>query len=132
MVSLVAILSTGKGTWQEVAQLINKSEFDEVFILTNGFGKDKFTNLPDKKIEVFAFNFEKEIIALTNDFYSALKGYIKFGDIALNISSGSGKEHMALFSAMMKLGAGIRLVSIKDNNIIEISPHLDPETGKVI
>jgi hypothetical protein len=132
MVQFVTILSTGKGTWQEVASLINKPEFDEIYILTNGFGKDKFTNLPDKKLEVFAFDFEKEIDLLAKDFHSALKGYIKFGDIAVNISSGSGKEHMALFSALMKLGVGIRFVTIKNNNVFEVSPHVDIHSGKII
>ncbi|MFT4298003.1 MAG: hypothetical protein ACMXX5_02320 [Candidatus Woesearchaeota archaeon] len=132
MAQLVAILSTGKGTWQEVAALINKPEFDEIFILTNSFGKDKFTNLPDKKIEVFAFDFDKDILLLAKDFYSALKSYIKFGDIAVNMSSGSGKEHMALFSALMKLGAGIRLISIKNTEVVEVSPHVDSETGRII
>jgi len=120
MTQLVAILSTGKGTWAEVAGLINKSEFEEVYILTNSFGKDKFTNLPDKKIEVFVFDFDKDVAAIVKDFYTALKPYIKFGDVAVNISSGAGKEHMALFSAMMKLGSGIRLITLKDNHIVEV------------
>ena len=58
MAQLVALLSTGKGSWAEVAGLMNKSEFDSVFLLTNTFGKDKFTNLPDKKVEIFVFDFD--------------------------------------------------------------------------
>ena len=120
MTQLVALLSTGKGSWADVASLINKPEFDEIYLLTNSFGKDKFTNLPDKKIEIFVFDFDKDIKSLIADFEKALKGYIKFGDVAVNMSSGSGKEHMALFSCMIKLGVGIRLVSIQNNEIIEL------------
>lgn len=120
MTQLVTLLSTGKGTWAEVASLINKPEFDEVFILTNLFGKDKFTNLPDKKIEVLVFDFGKSTSGLAEDMHNVLKKYIKFGDIAVNMNSGTGKEHMALFSAMIKLGVGIRLVAINNNEIIEL------------
>ena len=120
MTQLVALLSTGKGTWAEVASLINKTEFDEVFILTNAFGKDKFTNLPDKKVEVFVVDFDKDVLNLVKDMHSALQAHIKFGDVAINISSGQGKEHMALFSAMIKLGVGIRLVTISNNEIQEL------------
>jgi hypothetical protein len=120
MTQLVTILSTGKGSWAEVAALINKSEFDEVYILTNSFGKEKFTNLPEKKIEIFVFDFDKDILLLSKDFYNALKQHMKFGDIAINMSSGDGKTHMALFSAMIKMGVGIRLVGITNGEVIEL------------
>ena len=32
-------------------------------------------------------------------------------EVALNLSSGSGKEHMALLSAILKSGLGIRLIT---------------------
>ena len=121
MAQLVALLSTGKGTWTEVASLINKPEFDEIFILTNAFGKDKFTNIPQKKVEIIVFDFDNaNVIKLTNDFSLALKNKLSFADVAVNLCSGSGKEHMALLSALIKIGLGMRLVSIKDNQIIEI------------
>lgn len=120
MAQLVVFLSTGKGTWAEAASLINKPEFEEVFILTNFFGKDKFTNLPEKKVEIFVFDFDKDICSLVTDMHHALKEHIKFGDVAVNMSSGSGKEHMALFSAMIKLGIGIRLVTVCNDSIIEL------------
>lgn len=120
MTQLIALLSTGKGSWQEVAGLINKPEFSEIYILTNLFGKDKFTNLPDKKVEVLVFDFEKDVKQLSNDMHNALKPYIKFGDVAVNMASGGGKEHMALFSAVIKLGVGIRLISMQGKEIIEL------------
>ena len=42
-------------------------------------------------------------------------------DMAVNISSGSGKEHAILISTIMKLGYGIRLVDLdKNNDILEM------------
>lgn len=132
MSQFVALLSTGKGSWAEVAGLLNKDEFDEVFLLTNSFGKDKFTNLPNKKVEVFVFDFDKEVELLVKDFVSALKGEIKFGDVAINISSGDGKQHMALISALLNLGVGLRFVTLQNGVVKELTPHMDFETGKIV
>ena len=49
----------------------------------------------------------------------ALEGKIS-GDVAINITSGSGLEHMALLSAMMNLGVGIRFIMATDSEIKEI------------
>ncbi|MFT4304261.1 MAG: hypothetical protein ACMXYG_06865 [Candidatus Woesearchaeota archaeon] len=131
MTQFVGLLSTGKGTWAEVAGLLSKDNFTEIYILTNSFGKDKFTNLPNKKVEIFVFDFDKEIKLLAKDFVSALKSHIKFGDVAVNISSGSGKEHMALISALLNLGVGIRFVALQNGNVIEVTPNMDLNTGKI-
>ena len=132
MGQFIGLLSTEKGSWTEVAKLINKSEFDEIFILTNSLGKSSFQNLPKKKkLEVFVFDFNKPIDVLTKDFAKALKGELNFGEIAINIASGNGKEHMAIICALMNLGAGIRFVTLdKNQNTLELSPHLNFETGK--
>jgi len=132
MAQFVALLSTGKGSWAEVAGLMNKSEFSEIFLLTNTFGKDKFTNLPDKKVEVFVFDFDKETDLLAKDFASALKNEIKFGDVAVNMSSGDGKQHMALISALLGLGVGLRFVTLQGGAVRELTPHLNFDTGKMV
>ena len=41
---LIALLSTGKGTWEQVAGLIKQGEWDNIIILGNDFAK-KFTTL---------------------------------------------------------------------------------------
>ncbi|MFT4343512.1 MAG: hypothetical protein ACMXYE_02075 [Candidatus Woesearchaeota archaeon] len=120
MTQLVALLSTGKGTWADVAGLITKEEFSEIFILTNAFGKEKFVNLPSKPVHVHTFDFNKPIDVLQKDFVQALSGKLQFTDVAVNMSSGSGNEHMALFSALISLGVGIRLVALKDGVIITL------------
>jgi hypothetical protein len=63
------------------------------------------------------FDFSKPVEELFGDIFVALKK--AFGndkmvdlDIAVNITSGQGKEHTALLSALIKLGYGIRLVDI--------------------
>ena len=41
-------------------------------------------------------------------------------EAAVNLISGNGKEHMAVISALMKLGLGIRLIALTPNGIKEI------------
>ena len=40
-------------------------------------------------------------------------------DVAINQSSGSGSEHMAVMSALLKAGVGVRFVYIQDSKIKE-------------
>ena len=42
-------------------------------------------------------------------------------EIAVNFVSGDGREHMALVSALMKMGVGFRLIGLnKESNVIEL------------
>ena len=41
-------------------------------------------------------------------------------EVALNFVSGRGKEHMALVSAVLKLGLGVRFIALKPGGIEEI------------
>ncbi len=117
MADLVACLSTGKGTWGHVSRLINDQEWDNIFLITNEFGKDNFTI--DKKAEMIVVNPNKTITALVEDIKNALDGKLS-GDVAVNLISGSGKEHMALLSALLKLGVGIRFVALTGDGIKEV------------
>ncbi len=56
-----------------------------------------------------------------NDF-SSLKHEKEIDDfeIALNIVSGSGKEHMAILAAVLKLGLAIRFITFENNKVIEL------------
>ena len=121
MVQLVALLSTGKGTWTEVAALIRRDEFDELILLTNAFGKQAFSQLPSKKTHVVVCDFEKSVAVLSEAMIARLKPLIGFNDIAVNMSSGTGHEHMALFAALMRLGTSFRLVTMHEGSILDLS-----------
>lgn len=120
MTSLIACLSTGKDTWGHVARLINEQEWDKIFLITNSFGVEKFKT--NKEMEFIILDIDKPIKELREDIYSQLKNKIKFSEteIALNLYSGSGKEHMVLISSLLKLGLGIRLIATTNNGIEEI------------
>lgn len=118
MTNLVACLSTGKGTWNQIIRLIKSKEWDHVFLITNEFGKEKFQT--NEKISLIVIDTNKYERDLVKDIISALQGKIKDTEVALNLSSGTGKEHMVVLSALLKLGLGIRFVIAAGDNILEI------------
>jgi hypothetical protein len=121
MTSLIVSLSTGKGTWIKVMELINLQEWDKIFIICNEFAKEKFKT--SKNAEYIIINEENPINEISNTIKNALNNKIDDFEIALNIDSGSGKEHMALISSLLKLGLSLRFVSVENNKIIEITPY---------
>ncbi len=118
MVELVACLSTGKGTWGHVSRLINDGTWDNVVLLTNEFGKENFTN--EKNALLLVVDARQPLLDLTAAVHEALKGKIKGTEVAVNLVSGDGKEHMALLTALLKLGLGIRFVALTKEGIKEL------------
>ena len=118
MTELIACLSSGKGTWTQVNRLIQSEDWEKIFLITNEFGKENFK--PQKDVVFVLADFRKEITSLINDLKNALKGDISGLEVALNLVSGEGKEHMAILSALMQLGVGFRLVCATDSGVKEI------------
>ena len=116
MPTLIACLSSGKGTWTEVNKLINSQPWDKVFLITNQFGKENYS-VNNEKIELIVIDTFKEIPELVKVIKSNLNGRIKDFEVALNLVSGSGNEHMALLEAIMELGLNFRLVSVRGNKL---------------
>ncbi|MDP3728449.1 MAG: hypothetical protein Q8R18_03255 [bacterium] len=117
MTDLVACLSTGKGSWIEVAKLINNHEWKNIFLITNDFGKEKFSS--QKEVKCIIIDVNKGTESMKKIIQEALKEKIS-GDIAINMTSGSGIEHMAMLSALMNLGVGIRFVMAADSEVKEV------------
>ena len=62
----------------------------------------------------------RRIGLIIEDVVKQLSGKLKGFEVALNLASGSGKEHMAIISALIKLGVGFRLVVLTKEGIKEI------------
>ncbi len=118
MTELIACLSTGKGTWGHVSRLMQDGKWDKIFLITNDYGKENFNK--DDKTELIAINLNQGIKELRDEIYNSLKGKIKGTEVAINIISGMGREHMALISALLKLGIGFRLYALTKDGVEEI------------
>ncbi|MBI2542204.1 hypothetical protein HYV80_05840 [Candidatus Woesearchaeota archaeon] len=118
MTDLVACLSAGEKSWNHVARLINDGDWKKIFLVTNEFGRQSFKT--EKDADFVVVDFKKPVSALINDIQNGLKGRIADFEVALNLVSGSGKEHMAILSALLKLGVGVRLTAVTKDGIKEL------------
>lgn len=121
MATLICCLSTGKGTWLKVMDVIKNHHWDKIFLVTNEFGKEKFR--AEKPSEFLIIDNEADVKSIMKQIKNNLQNRIHDFEVALNIDSGPGKEHMALISALVQLGLSIRFVSVENNRLVEITPY---------
>ncbi|MBI4154273.1 hypothetical protein HY501_02975 [Candidatus Woesearchaeota archaeon] len=117
MTHLVALLSTGKGTWAEVAQLMKAEKWEKIFLVTNDFGVQNFKHEVQHELVVIDPN--RDVSEIKNDILKQLKDKLSI-DTGVNLMSGSGKEHTALLAALFSLGTSVRFVTMKGNAMAEI------------
>ncbi len=114
---LIALLSSGKGTWAQVSGLIKYGEWDNIILLGDDFAK-QFKS--EKKAEFIKIDLNKRIKDLKEEFKEKLKGKINGTEVALSIASGDGKEHMSLISALINLPVGIRFAALTKEGVIDL------------
>jgi len=114
---LVALLSTGKGTWAQISGLMKHGEWDKVILIGGDFAKT-FTH--EKKFEFIKVDLDKKLKELRDDLSKKLKGKISGTEAALSLASGDGKEHMALISALINLPVGIRFAALTKEGVIDL------------
>ncbi len=115
MTDLIASLTTGKGTWTDVIKIIDSEEWENIFLITNEFGVKNFRS--KKQVKFVVINGKKPSYFIVKDIIKQLEGKINDFEVALNISSGTGKEHMAIMAALLKLGLALRFVTIENNGL---------------
>ena len=118
MTDLVACLSSGEKSQAHVARLINEVDWKNIFLITNEFGKNNFKS--GKKVDLILVDFQKPVFNLIEDIQKRLRGKITDLEVALNLVSGTGKEHMAILSALFKLGVGVRLIAVTKDGVKEL------------
>lgn len=114
---LIALLSSGKGTWAQVSGLMTYGEWDNIIVLGDDFSKD-FRH--DKRFEFIKVGLSQRIKDLRDEISKKLKGKIKGTEVALTLASGTGKEHMALISALINLPVGIRFAALTKEGVIDL------------
>ena len=97
---LVALVSSGQGSWAQVSGLMKYGEWDKIILIGSDFAK-QFTH--EKKFEFIQVDLNKKIKELRDELLEKLKGKFDGTEVALTIASGDGKEHMALISALINL-----------------------------
>ncbi|MCP3684898.1 MAG: phosphonoacetaldehyde reductase [bacterium] len=118
MTDLVACLGTGKGTLEYIKRLIEGEQWGKVFLLTNNSDTDKFD--AGREVKFIIVDDKKPLPDLIEDIKKNLDGKISYTETALNIVAGEGKIHMALLSALLKMGLGIRLIALTREGVKEV------------
>lgn len=110
MTVLIATIGEGKGSWALLGQLISTAQWEAVYLIGAEFAK-KFTH--QKQFTFVAIPEATSVEPLTAILIAFFEGKI-FGEVAVNFSSGNGTEHMALLNALLKVGAGPKLVGVNE------------------
>lgn len=114
---LVALLSSGKGSWAQVSGLMKHGEWDNIIVLGDEFASG-FTH--EKKFEFIRVDLSKRIKDLRDELSQKLRGKIRGTEVALSIASGEGKEHMSLIAALINLPVGIRFAALTKEGVIDL------------
>jgi hypothetical protein len=115
MAYLIACLGYEKGTVGHIAEIIKQEEWEKVFIVSDKKIKGLFDGA-----EFIIVDQNKFLPELIVEIVEKLKGKINDTEVGINMISGTGKLHMALLSALLKLGLGIRLIALTKQGVKEV------------
>ena len=118
MTELVACLSPEEKSWAHISRLINGQDWKNIFLITEDLGKKNFKS--EKRVEFVVVDFKQPVFELIESIRKGLGNKITDLEVALNLVSGNGKEHMAILSALLKLGVGVRLMAVTKEGIREL------------
>ncbi|OGJ19987.1 hypothetical protein A3K73_03445 [Candidatus Pacearchaeota archaeon RBG_13_36_9] len=111
---LVALLSEGKETWAQASGLIKRGEWDKIIIVGDSSARDFSAGKEHEFVEFSKDN----LVKMKKELLEKLKPVVKGTEVALSIASGTGKEHMALISALLSVPVGIRFTALTKEGII--------------
>lgn len=118
MTSLIALVSSGKGTWGQVASLMRLAKWDKVYLICNDFSYENY-KVDSQKILKLRID-EKKPQESVDKLSKFLKKEITDMEVGLNLSSGDGMEHMIVLSSVLKAGLGLRLIYADYEEIKEL------------
>lgn len=119
MTDFVAVMTSDNGAFNHVKKIIEEGMFERAFLIVSPINVPSLTP-SQTKVEFVYINANKPIEEMIQQIVSQLKPKLSFSEVGLNLASGNGKEHMAVLSAVMKLGVGFRLVAATKEGVKEI------------
>jgi len=109
---------TNEVAQSHVKALIEKNDWDGVFVVTT---EDVVGSLEyEGEVGFLLIDSKKATETIMDDIYTKLKGNLSGFQVAVNLFSGTGKEHMAILGAILKLGMGVRLVKQGKEEVEEL------------
>ena len=118
MTVFIANISSGQGTLAHVNKVIADGEWTKIILIAAEEAKNFSSAKPS---EMIVINPNSPLPELKQELINQLKDKLKGEfEVAVNFISGTGKEHMALISALLNLGLGFRLIALTKEGIKEI------------
>lgn len=111
---LVAFLGNDKENWGQVNGLINRGDWEKIILVKSKSSEDYES---PKEADIVLVDTSKPLLELKEDLINKLRKKFQGFDVHVSIASGTGKEHMALISALLSIPVGIRLVVFTKNGI---------------
>lgn len=112
---LICFQGKDKENWGQLNGVIKNGDWEDIIVIKR---KDVNNFKSDKEIKRISINTEKPLIEIKNELLIILKRELREEfEVALSIASGTGKEHMALISALLSIPLGIRLVAFTKKGI---------------
>ncbi len=104
----VAFVGTDKENWGQIKGIMNRLENEKVILVKN----KEVSDFPkDGKSEIISVDTSKPLVELKEEIMSKLRQKLsREFEVSLSIASGTGKEHMALISALLSIPVGIKFV----------------------
>jgi hypothetical protein len=127
MTDLVACVGTGKGTWTGVFRLAAMPEFESAFLIVNEWTKNTL-KMDNPKIKLIMVSDTQPTMPMRDSIIAQLKGQVRGFEVAVNMDSGTGKEHTAMITALMRLGLAFRFVVFENEKMEEVSYDLQMPT----
>ncbi|MDD3178082.1 MAG: hypothetical protein PHR26_01045 [Candidatus ainarchaeum sp.] len=115
MKTFLGVLSTGKGTWGQVAHIVDNTDYQEVYLISNEWAQDKFSC--SKKVNWIIIDPRKGFSEILGDIEEQFPKNLT--EIDLNIHSGSGKEHSAILAILQKKKIKFNIITINAEGIIK-------------
>lgn len=111
----LGVLSTGKGTWGQVAHIVDNTDYEKVYLVSNEWAQDKFTC--SKKVNWIIVDPRKGFSEIKADVEDQWPKDLK--EIDLNIHSGSGKEHSVILAILKEKKIKFNIITINTEGIVK-------------
>lgn len=111
---LVALVGADRESWGQITGLINRGSWEKI-VLIRAPGSNEY--VPPCETTEITLDSTRPLLELKQDLLTALKSRLTEFEACVSIASGTGKEHMALISALLSIPMGIRLVAFTKNGI---------------
>jgi hypothetical protein len=112
---LIAFLGNDKENLGQITALINRGEWKQSILIKDKIAPKITTTKEYKTIDI---DTSKDLLSLRTLLQDKLKKELSNDmEVSLSIASGSGKEHMALISALLSIPVGIKFVAFTKKGI---------------